>query len=78
MKRTVYQELSNSIASAIDTGNREELDVLDGRIATALANGDINLPEAGELTVDYELGLSALNRGDDYLDEGYAAIAQGL
>lgn len=74
MKRTRYQELSNAIAAAIDTQNREELDVLDGQIATALANGDINLPEAGELTVDYELGLSAITRDDNSLDEVYAAV----
>ena len=78
MTRTVFQTLSNEIQAAIDTGNREELDVLDGKIGVALADGEINLPEAGELTADYELGLSALNRGDDYLDEVFAAIAQGL
>lgn len=77
-KRTPFQELSNSIQAAIDTGNREALDVLDGEIGVALADGSINLPEAGELTADYELGLASLNRGDDYLDEGFAAIAQGL
>lgn len=74
MKRTVYQELSNEIQAAIDTGNRDELDVIDGKIATALADGEINLPEAGELTVDCELGLSALGRDDNSLDEVYAAV----
>jgi hypothetical protein len=77
-KRTPFQELSNEIQAAIDTGNREALDVLDGQVGAALADGVINLPQAGELTADIELGLSALNRGDDYLDEGFAAIAQGL
>lgn len=78
MSRTHFQELSALITAAIDTGNREALDVLDGEVGAALAMGSINLPEAGELTADIELGIDALNRGDDYLDEGFAAIAQGL
>lgn len=78
MKRTIFAALSNAISIAIDTGNREALDVLDGEVGTALSDGGINLPEAGELTADIELGLASLNRGDDYLDEGFAAIAQGL
>lgn len=73
-KRTPFAQLSNEISAAIDTGNREELDRLDGEVGNALAEGVINLPEAGELTADIELGLSALSRSDDSLDEVYAAI----
>jgi hypothetical protein len=70
MKRTRFQELSNDIQAAIDTGNRDELDVLDGKIGGALADGNINLPEAGELTADIELGLDSLGRdGGLYISE---------
>ena len=75
--KTFFQKLSDSISAAEATANQEELERLDGVIGTALAAGEINLPEAGELTVDIELAQKALQR-DDYLDEGYAAIAQGL
>lgn len=77
MSRTPFQQLSNDIAAAIDTGNREELDQLDYAISTALADGKINLVEAGELTLDIEAGTDGLQR-NDYRDEGFAAIAQGL
>jgi hypothetical protein len=39
-----------------------------------LALGHINLPEAGELTVDLEMALSELSRDDNDLDEVYAAV----
>jgi dihydroneopterin aldolase len=73
-QRTHYQEMSNHIQAALDTQNRAELDVLDKRIADALALGHINLPEAGELTVDLEMALSELSRDDNDLDEVYAAV----
>lgn len=74
----LFRELSNAIQVAMDTQNREALDRVDGAVGEALANGDINLPEAGELTADIEIGIAQLNQGDDYLDEVFAAIAQGL
>ena len=77
MNRTPYQELSNLISIASDTGDRATLDACDSAIATCLAEGKINLPEAGELTADCEQALDALGC-NDYLDEGFAAIAQGL
>lgn len=77
MKRTVFQQMSLSIAAAADTGNLEELQVLDRKVSEHLADGYINLPEAGELTLDIETAADSLAR-NDYLDEGFAAIAQGL
>lgn len=74
MTRTIFAALSNAISIAIDTGNREALDVLDGEVGTALSDGGINLPEAGELTADIELGLASLGRDDNSLDEVYAAV----
>lgn len=76
-KRTVFQQLSIDVAAAADTGNLEALLVLDRTVADKLASGDINLPQAGELTLDIETASDSLAR-NDYLDEGYAAIAQGL
>lgn len=76
-QRTPFQVLSNLISIAADTGDRDTLDACDAQIATCLAEGKINLPEAGELTHDCEVALDSLGR-NDYLDEGFAAIAQGL
>lgn len=77
MKRTVFQQMSFSIAAAADTGNLEELLNLDRKVSEHLADGYINLPQAGELTLDIETAADSLAR-NDYLDEGFAAIAQGL
>ena len=77
MTRKVFKQLSNAVTAAADTGNVAELHQLDALVATSLGRGDINLPEAGELTADIETALDSLGR-NDYLDEGFAAIAQGL
>lgn len=75
--RKVFEQLSDAVSTAEDTGNTEVLHQLDKLVADSLARGDINLPEAGELTADIEIALDRLGR-NDYLDEGFAAIAQGL
>lgn len=77
IKRTMFQQMSAEVAAAADTGNLAELLELDRKVSEHLADGYINLPQAGELTLDIETATDALSR-NDYLDEGYAAIAQGL
>lgn len=63
-KRTRFNQLSNDIQAAGETGNLDDLNQLDAHIADALATGDINLPEAGELTVDLEIAIAAVERGN--------------
>jgi hypothetical protein len=64
MLRSRFKQLSNDIQAAQDTGNLADLEQLDCHIADALASGDINLPEAGELTADCEIAISAVERGN--------------
>lgn len=68
MQRTKFQQLSNAVQIAEDTGNREALDELDRDVATALADGDINLAQAGELTLDIEIITDRMQR-DGLTDE---------
>jgi hypothetical protein len=67
-QRTPYQILSNTISTASDTGDLETLQTCDYLISTCLADGRINLPEAGELTLDCDLAISALGTMDETTD----------
>lgn len=75
--KKVFKQLSNAITAAEDTSNTGELYQLEDLVANALARGDINILEAAELQADITVATDALQR-NDYRDEGYAAIAQGL
>lgn len=55
-----YQHLSDEISIAADTGNGERLRQLDAEIYDSLQDGSINLPQAGELTLELEMGMDAL------------------
>lgn len=68
MNRTPFQQLSNEVQIAIDTGNRDVLDRLDYEVQQALADGVINLPEAAELTQDILVGTDMMQR-DGLTDE---------
>lgn len=72
-----FKDLSNAIQIAAATGNLDVLLELENAVADALSSSEINLTEAAELQADITIESDAIKRGD-YLDEGYAAIAQGL
>lgn len=66
--RTPFQTLSNIISIASDTGDLEALQAADKTIAEWLADGRINLPQAGELTLDCDNALSELGSVDSTTD----------
>lgn len=72
-----FRNISNRITAAEDTGNVGELYALEDVVRTAMMTGAINVTEAASLQADITVATDALQR-NDYLDEGYAAIAQGL
>lgn len=67
-QRTPFQILSNTISIASDTGDLETLQAADKAIAECLADGRINLPQAGELTLDCETAMEALGSLDSTTD----------
>lgn len=67
-KRNYFQALSAEITAAEDTGNRDTLLKCDKLIADYLAEGKINLPQAGELTADCEAALKAVDTIDGNTD----------
>jgi hypothetical protein len=67
-QRTPFQTLSNTISIASDTGDLETLQWCDKLIAECLADGRINLPQAGELTLDCETAIAALGTLDSTTD----------
>lgn len=75
MNRTPFQQLSNEVQIAIDTGNRDELDRLDYEVQQALADGVINLPQAAELTQDILVGTDMMQR-DGLTDEQVSLLPQ--
>lgn len=75
MNRTPFQQLSNEVQIAIDTGNRDELDRLDYEVQQALADGVINLPQAAELTQDLLVGTDMMQR-DGLTDEQVSLLPQ--
>lgn len=72
-----YKQLSNAIQVAAATGNVEALYAIEQDIETALIDGDISVIDRAALGGELEAETDALQR-NDYLDEGYAAIRQGL
>lgn len=72
-----FAQISNAITAAEDTGNVQELYQLEDVVATAMMTGRINVVEAAQLQADITIATDALQR-NDYLDEGYSAIEQGL
>lgn len=77
MTRSVFQQISNDIQTAADTGNTDHLYSQEYAIMRALEAGDITVPQAAELQQDVIVATDAVQR-NDYRDEGFAAIAQGL
>lgn len=75
MNHTPFQQLSNEVQIAIDTGNRDELDRLDYEVQQALADGVINLPQAAELTQDILVGTDMMQR-DGLTDEQVSLLPQ--
>jgi len=74
---SVYKKLSNAIQIAAATGNVEALHAIEDTIESALLDGDISVLDRAALGGELEAETDALQR-NDYLDEGFAAIAQGL
>lgn len=72
-----YKQLSNAIQIAAATGNVEALYAIESDLDDALTDGDISVIDRAALGGELEAETDALQR-NDYLDEGYAAIAQGL
>lgn len=72
-----YKQLSNAIQIAAATGNVEALHAIESDLDDALTDGDISVLDRAALGGELEAETDALQR-NDYLDEGYAAIRQGL
>jgi hypothetical protein len=51
--RTVFQQLSNDMTAAIDTGNREAADVTLAEAKSALSEGAITLTQMADISADY-------------------------
>lgn len=72
-----FRKISNDITAAEDTGNTGELYALEDVVQANLMAGQLSITEAAELQADITIATDALQR-NDYRDEGFAAIAQGL
>lgn len=75
MSRTVFQQISNDIQVATDTGNSDHLYSQEYAILRALEYGDITVVQAAELQQDVLVGHDSLSRSES-LDEVFAARSE--
>lgn len=51
--RTAYQQFSNDMTAAIDTGNRDEAELTLIHAQAALEDGRLSIVQMGELQADF-------------------------